>query len=338
MEGTRYSRQIIFENIGEEGQRKLMDSSVAIIGLGALGTVSANNLARAGVGRVKLIDRDYVELSNLQRQTLYDEDDVKSEKPKAAAAFEHLSRINSSIAFETVIADVNSSNIENLIRDCNLVLDCTDNFEIRLLLNEACDHLQIPWIYCGAVGSSCMTMNIIPGVTPCFQCFIGDSDNLESGQTCSTVGVLNMATNIAASVQSAEALKILLGSDEVRKTLFFMDVWNNSVEYLEIQRNPECPVCGGHHYSFLGKAAGSYTVSMCGRNEVQVVPGKTGNVDFEHIAESLKKLGDVSCSQFMMKYSDGTIGIKLFKDGRAIIENARDENQAKAIYSEYIGL
>lgn len=338
MEGSRYSRQIIFEYIGEEGQQKLLDSAVAIIGLGALGTVSANNLARAGVGRIRLIDRDYVELSNLQRQTLYDEDDVKGEKPKAIAAYEHLSKVNSSVFLEPVIADVNSSNIEDLIRDCGLVLDCTDNFEIRLLLNEACDQLQIPWIYCGAVGGSCMTMNIIPGTTPCFLCFIGDADNLEGGQTCSTAGVLNMATNIAASVQSAEAVKILLGSEDVRKTLFFMDVWNNSVEYLEVQRNPRCPVCGGHHYSFLGKSAGSYTAAICGRNEIQVVPGKTMHIDFERVAESLKKLGNVSFNSFMLKYGDGNIGIKLFKDGRAIIENAKDANQAKAIYSEYIGL
>lgn len=338
MEGSRYSRQIIFENIGEDGQRKLINSTVAIVGLGALGTVSANNLARAGVGKIKLIDRDYVELSNLQRQTLYDEEDVKNEKPKAAAAYDHLIKVNSSIQLEPIIADVNSSNIDHLVHDCDLVLDCTDNFEIRLLLNEACDQHRIPWIYCGAVGSSCMTMNIIPGVTPCFLCFTGDSDHLESSQTCSTVGVLNMVTNIAASVQSAEAVKILLGSEDVRKTLFFMDVWNNSIEYLDIQRNPQCPVCGNHNYTYLGKASGSHTTSLCGRNEIQVVPGKSMNVDFDSIADTLKRLGDVSYNHFMLKFSDGNIGIKLFKDGRAIIENAKDPNKAKAIYTEYFGL
>jgi adenylyltransferase/sulfurtransferase len=340
MEGARYSRQIIFENIGEEGQQKLLDSAIAIIGLGALGTVSANNLTRAGVGRIKLIDRDYAELSNLQRQTLYDEDDVKAERPKAVAAHKHLSKVNSSILLEPVIADVNSSNIENLIRDCNLILDCTDNLESRLLLNEACDRLQIPWIYCGAVGSSCMTMNIIPGLTPCLLCFVGDSDNPENRQTCTSVGVLNMVTNIAASVQSAEAVKILLDSEEIRQTLFFMDVWNNSVEYQEIRRNPECPVCNKHRYRFLGRTAGSYATSICGRNEIQVVPSKMLNLDFECIAESLKKFGSVDYNAFMLKYSDsdGNIGIKLFKDGRAIIENAKDVNQAKAVYSEYIGL
>lgn len=338
MKESRYSRQIIFENIGEEGQKKLLNSTVAVIGLGALGSTSANILARAGVGRIRLIDRDYVELSNLQRQMLYDEEDVENEKPKAAASYDHLVRINSSIRLEPVIADVNSSNIEALIQDCDLVLDCTDNFEIRLLLNEASDRYRIPWIYCGAVGSACMTMNILPGITPCFLCFTGDASNSEISHTCSTVGVLNMVTNIAASVQSAEAVKILLESEDVRETLFFMDVWNNSAEYLDIQRNPDCPVCGSHYYTYLDQAADSYTAYLCGRNEIQVVPRREIKVNFESLTEMMKKLGEVSYSSYMLRFSNGKIGIKLFRDGRAIIENAKDSNQAKAIYAEYIGL
>ncbi|MEL7658305.1 MAG: ThiF family adenylyltransferase [Bacillota bacterium] len=338
MEDSRYSRQIIFENIGEEGQKVLAGSSVAIIGLGALGTVSANNLARAGVGKIRLIDRDYVELSNLQRQALYDEEDVKSEKPKAIASAEHLSRINSSIKLEPIISDVNPSNIEQLIDGFDLILDCTDNFEVRLLLNEACDHHKIPWIYCGALGSYCMTMNIIPGETPCFLCFTGNNVSTDRHHTCSTAGVLNMITNIAASVQSAEALKILLRSDEIRTSLFYMDVWNNTTEYLDIQKNPECPVCGEHHYTYLGQAAGTYTASLCGRNEIQVVPGKKIDIDFKNLAAALEKLGDVNFTSFMLKFNGGSFGFKLFQDGRAIIENARDENHAKSIYMEYIGL
>ncbi|HVI41067.1 MAG TPA: ThiF family adenylyltransferase, partial [Anaerovoracaceae bacterium] len=307
-------------------------------GLGALGTVSANNLARAGVGSIKLIDRDYVEISNLQRQTLYDEDDIKNEKPKAIAAYDHLIKVNSTIQLEPVISDVNSSNIDRLIKGCDLVLDCTDNFEIRLLLNEACDQYKIPWIYCGAVGSACMTLNILPEITPCFLCFTGDSEKLESSQTCSTVGVLNMVTNIAASVQSAEAVKIILGTEDVRKTLFFMDVWSNTTEYLEIQKNPQCPVCGKHHYTYLGKPLGSHAISLCGRNEIQVVPGKASDIDFERTADKLNRLGDVQYNSFMLKFSDGKIGIKLFKDGRAIVENAKDASHAKSIYTEYFGL
>jgi adenylyltransferase/sulfurtransferase len=180
----RYSRQILFEGIGESGQERLLESTVGIIGLGALGTVSANNLARAGVGNLRLIDRDYVELSNLQRQTLYDEDDVRDEKPKAVAAYDHLTKINSLITMEPIIADVVSSNIEGLIQGCDLILDCTDNFEIRLLLNEACHAAKVPWIYCGALGSACMTMNIIPGKTPCFLCLSGDAGASGSEHTC----------------------------------------------------------------------------------------------------------------------------------------------------------
>lgn len=334
----RYSRQVKLENIGEEGQKKLNNSTVAVIGLGALGTVSANNLTRTGVGNIRLIDRDYVELSNLQRQALYNEEDVKNEKPKAIAAFEHLKKINSAINIEPIIADVNPSNIERMITGCDLILDCTDNFEIRLLLNEACDYLKIPWIYCGAIGSACMTMNIIPGKTPCFVCFSGDTESADNNQTCSTVGVLNMITNIAASVQSAEAVKILLNSDDVRNSLFFMDVWNNSAEYLNIKINPQCPVCDKHHYKYLGQSHGSYVTNLCGRNEIQIVPGLGKNIDFDGLADSLKHLGNVNFNSFILKFNDGRIDIKLFKDGRAIIENAKDANHAKAIYTEYFGL
>jgi adenylyltransferase/sulfurtransferase len=335
---TRYSRQIKFEGVGETGQQRLLDSTVGIIGLGALGTVSANNLARAGVGNLRLIDRDYVELSNLQRQSLYDEDDVKNEKPKAVAANEHLAKVNSNINIASVIADVNPSNIERLISDCDLILDCTDNFEIRLLLNEACDHAKIPWIYCGALGSACMTLNIIPGKTPCFLCLSGEAGASGSEQTCATVGVLNMVTNIAASVQSAEAIKILMNSEDVRKSLFFMDVWSNTTEYLDIKINPECPVCGRHHYTRLGQAPASFAASLCGRNEIQVVPGKEADIDFDRLADNLSSLGNVNYNKFMLKFDDGRVSIKLFKDGRAIIQNAKDENHARAIYTEYFGM
>lgn len=334
---SRYSRQMVYRNIGEKGQQKLQDSRVAIIGLGALGTVSANNLCRAGVGSIKLIDRDYVELSNLQRQTLYDEDDAREETPKAIAACNQLKRVNSSIRLEPVISDVNSSNVEQLIEGCDLVLDATDNFELRLLLNEACDRHRIPWIYCAAVGSYGMTMNILPGVTPCFQCVMGKSTDSQSHTTCSTAGVLNMITNIVASVQSAEAVKILLGSKDVRKTLFYMDVWDNVAEYIEVKKNEECPVCGEHRYTYLGQSAGSYTSGFCGRNEIQVIPMKKADIHFESMAKTLKNLGTVSYNSFVLKFSTGNMELKLFKDGRAIIKNAKDANHAKSIYSEYIG-
>jgi adenylyltransferase/sulfurtransferase len=333
----RYSRQVIYENIGEEGQQRLLDATVAIIGMGALGTVSANNLCRAGVGRLKLIDRDYVELSNLQRQTLYNEDDVREEKPKAMAAFDHLSRVNSSIRLEPVIADVSPSNIEEIISGCDLVLDCTDNFEVRRLINEACDRMRIPWIYCGAIGSTCMTMNIIPGETPCFLCFSGESSARESGQTCSTVGVLNMATGIASSMQTAEAVKLLTGSPDLRRNLFFMDVWENIAQFIDVKKDPECPVCVKHEYTSLGKPAGSYSTHLCGRNEIQVVPNERRDVDFGKLAASLSSHGEAVFNSYMLKFTGASFTIKLFRDGRAIIGNAKDASHAKSIYTEYIG-
>ena len=324
----RYSRQVIYENIGEGGQQRLLDATVAIIGMGALGTVSANNLCRAGVGRLKLIDRDYVELSNLQRQTLYTEDDVREEKPKAMAAFDHLSRVNSTIILEPVIADVSPANIEALISGCDLVLDCTDNFEVRRLINEACDRMRIPWIYCGAIGSTCMTMNIIPGETPCFLCFTGESSSRESGQTCSTVGVLNMATGIASSMQTAEAVKLLTGSPDLRRTLFFMDVWENIAQYIDVRKDPECPVCVKHEYAALGRPAGSYSTHLCGRNEIQVVPNDRRDVNFEKLASSLAAHGEVVFNSYMLKFSSHSFTIKLFRDVRAIIGNAKDASHA----------
>jgi adenylyltransferase/sulfurtransferase len=334
----RYSRQIVFDGIGKEGQEKIGDSRVAIIGMGALGTVIANNLCRAGVGYLRLVDRDYVEISNLQRQSIYTEHDVQSNLPKAVAAIEYLQKINSEITLEPVVCDVNSGNIEQLIEGVDLVLDGTDNLETRFLINEACHKHSLPWIFGAAIMSLGMTMNIIPGKTPCFQCLSGDVGASGSEHTCATMGVLNMITGVAASVQSAEAVKMLLNSEEVSISLFFLDVWTNTAEYLEIKADPECPLCGRHHYSHLGKAPASSVTSLCGRNEIQVIPGREASMDFESLADNLGSLGNVNYNPFMLKFNDGKIGIKLFKDGRAIIENARDENQAKAIYTEYFGM
>ena len=242
----RYSRQIVFCGIGEEGQVKLSRSRVAIIGLGALGSVAANNLCRAGVGFIRLIDRDYVELTNLQRQALYNEQDASSPIPKAEAAFNHLSKINSEITLAPVVAEVSMTNIETLINDVDLALDCTDNIETRYVINEACVKLRKPWIYAGVLASEGLTMNIIPGETACFRCLFPNPPPPGSYTTTSTVGVLNSITGVIASIESAEALKILLGSPEVRKSLYRIDVWNNSSNYLKVGKNPGCPVCGCH--------------------------------------------------------------------------------------------
>ncbi|MCL2063880.1 MAG: ThiF family adenylyltransferase [Candidatus Cloacimonetes bacterium] len=347
----RYSRQIVFSEIGEERQKILLNSRVAILGLGALGTVSANNLCRSGIGNLRLIDRDYVELSNLQRQMLYDEIDAKERLPKAIAAANHLAKINSEIVIEPVIKDVNSSNIEDLIKDVDLVLDATDNWEIRFLLNEACHFLKKPWIYCAALGSEGMTMNIMAGDNnPCLKCFLPNKIS-NQGQSCSTFGVLNMATMAIASVQSAEALKILISNHRTQNDfdtysqnpcqwgqLFTIDLWKNHSANVKFQKNPDCPVCALGNYEYFGKLSGSYTTNLCGTNSIQIVPATSINVDFSVLANKLSSIGNVKYNQYYLNFADNKYEIMLFKDGRAIIKNAIDANNAKSIYTEYLGL
>ncbi|MCL2743007.1 MAG: ThiF family adenylyltransferase [Planctomycetaceae bacterium] len=240
---TRYARQIIFPGIGESGQEKLRTAEVAVVGVGALGTVSANLLCRAGVGVLRLIDRDVVELVNLHRQVLYNENDAALGVPKAAAACRYLSKVNSETTLKPVVAELDSGNIGEYLNDVDLVLDGTDNWETRFLLNEYCRERNIPWIYCAALGSVGMTMNILPkDDAPCLQCLTKDNV-IPQNETCVTAGVLNTTTSFIASVQAAEAVKILLGSPNVRTGLFTADLWNNRFKTLRIEKDAECPVC-----------------------------------------------------------------------------------------------
>jgi adenylyltransferase/sulfurtransferase len=334
----RYARQTVFSRIGEEGQKKLEQSKVTIIGMGALGTVSANNLCRSGIGYIRMVDRDYVELSNLQRQILFNEDDARQNLPKAVAAFNHLSKVNSDIALEPVVTDVNPSNIESLISGADLVLDATDNWEIRFLMNEACHKHNIPWIYCAALGSHGMTMNILPGKdNPCLRCFVCE-DQASPAFSCSTFGVMNMITGTMASIQTMEAIKILLHSDQIRKELFTLDLWENQCDTVNVLKNNDCPVCVHQQYDNLAKAVSSYTASLCGSNSIQVVPPHPVKVDFSALAEKLKKAGSVRYNQYILTFSDTKYEIILFPDGRAMIKNAIDGNNAKSVYTEYIGL
>lgn len=334
----RYSRQIIFGGIGQDGQQKLGQARVVIIGLGATGSVVANNLTRAGVGFIRLVDRDYVELTNLQRQLLYDEDDALHQLPKAIAAYNHLSRINSDILLEPIVADVNAANIERYISDVDLVLDGSDNIEVRYLINEACVKQLKPWIYAGALAGEGLTMNILPGDTACFRCLFPDAPPPGAVPTCSTAGVVNSSTVAIASIESAEALKILVGSPQVRKTLFQLDVWNSSADYIALERNPQCPVCGHHQFDALNRLPGTGATTLCGRDSVQIVPSTHAPIDLAAFAEKLTRIGSVKYNKFMLSYSDGVADFNLFPDGRAIIKNVKDENAAKSVYAEYIGL
>ena len=334
----RYSRQTVFPGIGDEGQQKLLSSRVAVLGMGALGTVIANNLARAGVGFIRLIDRDFVELSNLQRQTLYNENDVRENLPKATAAYEHLKLVNSEITLEPKVTDISAKTILPLIEDMDLILDGTDNLETRFIINEACCKLNKPWIYGAAVASYGASMNIIPGVTPCLHCLYPFTASPGSIETCTTAGVLNMITGMIGSIESAEAVKLLTGSPALRKGLLQIGVWKNYYDNVEIIKNPDCPVCGKRDFAWLNSFSGSYTTSLCGRDSIQVVPASTAAIDFERLAAKLEKAGSVQYNAYLLRFNKDDLEITLFKDGRAIIKNAKSENAAKSIYAEYIGL
>ncbi|MDR0817034.1 MAG: ThiF family adenylyltransferase [Clostridiales Family XIII bacterium] len=353
MDNNRYSRQIIFPGIGRDGQEKLAKARVAVIGAGALGSVIAEELCRAGVGYILLADRDYVDITNLHRQFLYDEEDVKQEKPKAEAAADHLKKINSQVTVEPYVADIDSSNIEELVKGVDLLLDATDNFEVRALINEACHKHKKPWVYGAGLGAHGATMDIFPDGAvrpdgsplpqggPCLRCIIRDIPAPGSYPTCSTAGVIPMVTAIIASIECAEAVKIITGSEDLNTRYLDTDIWANTFDYVNILRDEECQVCGTHrqpHYEFLGKASGAYTNAVCGQDAYQVVPAEKGTIDFEDMAAKLSRAGAVRTERFSLHFEGEGISFVLFKDGRAIIKGAKDEPSAKQIYSEYIGL
>ena len=334
---NRYARQSVFQPIGEDGQKKLLNAKVVILGMGALGTAAANNLCRAGVGYIRMVDRDYVELSNLQRQVLFDEEDAKQALPKVIAAANHLRKVNSEIELEPLIQDINSTNVESFIKGMDLVLDATDNLETRLLINEACHKHQIPWIYCAALGSEGMTLTVLPDETsPCLRCFLGE--NSSSGKSCSTFGVLNMITVTMASIQTAEALKILLNADSIRKELLAVNLWKSQFSQIPIAKDPYCPVCVQGIYKHLNKITGSYTTTLCGDDSVQVVPPVSKSVNLEALAQKLEKIGKVQLTPYSLKFSDDIYEIILFQDARAIIKNITDIKQAKSVYTEYLNI
>lgn len=333
----RYSRQIIMNEIGENGQNLLQKSRVTIIGVGALGTVIANNLARAGVGYLRIVDRDFVDLTNLQRQLLYYESDIRDNLPKAVAASKHLEEINSEISIEPVVSDVNSGNIEEFLENTDLVLDGTDNFETRFIINDACIKKGIPWIYGSALGGYGMTMNIIPGVTACFRCLMSTVPSPGNPLTCSTMGVLNMITGIIACYQSAEALKILIKSPFISKNFLIVDLWRNMTDYLYIPRENECLTCAKHEYEFLKGSYNPDIISLCGSNSIQIMPALPGKIDLKKLGEALEKIGTVTFNKFLLKFSNFETEFTLFPDGRAIIKNTENEQTARSIYAKYIG-
>jgi adenylyltransferase/sulfurtransferase len=334
----RYSRQILFSGIGAEGQGKIAAAQVAIVGCGATGSALACLLARAGVGTLRIIDRDYVELSNLQRQALFDEQDAAESLPKAIAAGRKIATFNSRIRVESKVEDVVPANIEALLEGMPLVLDGTDNFETRYLINDYAVKHSIPWIYSAAVGSYAVTLNVLPGQTACMACLFPDSPH-GMVETCETSGILNSAVNLVASVAATEALKLIVegpNPSHLRRTLFSFDVWTNQHAEISAARpRPGCRACGKRDFIHLAGEARPH-ITLCGRNSVQIHERKRP-IDFAEMDRRLRSHGIVRHNDFVLKFWHDPYELTLFPDGRAIIKGTTDTAVARSLYARYVG-
>lgn len=336
----RYSRQILFQPIGKTGQEKLLHSRAVIVGMGALGTVIANHLVRSGVGYIRFIDRDFVELSNLQRQTLYSEEDAKLQLPKVIAAEKRLREINSTVKIEPIIADLNMNNAEDLLKDIDVIVDGTDNFMTRYLINDVAVKHNIPWVYGGAVSSRGMFATIIPDKTPCYRCLFPKLP-AGLGENCDTVGVLSPITDIIGSFEAMEALKLLVGAP-TNPNLEQIDIWDNLSLQMDVSegKNPNCPTCVQRQFEFLERSASHQAtfMTLCGRDTVQIVPRNHQPFDFTKIAELLSKIGPTKQNAYLLRFKpNDEITMVLFKDGRILVHGTNDLVKAKSYYSRYFG-
>lgn len=336
---NRYSRQILFPQIGKSGQEKLLQSRVLLVGCGALGASHAEVLARAGVGFLRIVDRDFVEFSNLQRQTLYSESDAKEKTPKAIAAQNRIKEINSEIEVESIVADVNNSNVESLVKNVDLVLDGTDNFQIRYLLNDACVKNNKTWIYGAAVSSYGTTMTIIPGQTPCLRCIFEEMPSPASAPTCDTAGVIAPIITSISAIQTTEALKILTGNfDALHKSLIQIDVWENQWRKVKLGKpNADCETCGRRNFEFLEAANTDFFTALCGRDAVQIQPQNASQIDLPNLAEKLKNTGEIKLNEYLLRLKIDGYELTVFKDARAIIRGTDDVSTARSIYAKYVG-
>src|SRR3972149_7384711 len=324
----RYSRQILFQHIGEERQKLLMDSYAVVVGCGALGTVSSSYLTRAGIGHIRIIDRDFIEESNLQRQILFDENDIAEGIPKAIAAQRKLRGINTKTNIEGIVTDINYANIDELTKNADIILDGTDNFETRFLINDSCVKNNIPWIYGACIGSRGLVMNIIPSKTPCLRCVFETMPQMGSFPTCDTAGVIGSIAGVIGSIQVTEAIKILTKNYEsINKTLLEIDVWDTRYKQIDVSslRNlNNCPTCKSHKYRYLEAENGVMTTLICGKNAVQVMYRNISNIDLEKLAKRLASISDVSSNEFMLKFHVKDHEFTVFPDGRAIITGTND--------------
>ncbi|QDS98082.1 ThiF family adenylyltransferase [Adhaeretor mobilis] len=337
----RYRRQVNFSPLGEAGQQRLAESTVLVCGCGALGSVAAELLVRAGVGRVRIVDRDFLELDNLHRQVLYTEADVDANLPKAIAAAQHLRQINSSVSIEPYVADVTTENIATLADGCDAIVDGTDNFETRYLLNDYAVSTGTPWVFGGCVGAEGQTMAILPGETACLSCLLPEPPPAELQPTCDTAGVLNPIVHTIAAWEAMEALKILSGNvAAVSCRLAVVDLWNNQIRSVGIARreeSPKCQTCIERDFPWLEGRRGSATVSLCGRNAVQISASSSQAPSLPALAEKLASIGKVTANDFLLRLEIDEYRITLFADGRAIIAGTDDPAVARTIFNKYFG-
>lgn len=338
----RFSRQTLLPQIGAEGQRRLAEGRATLIGCGALGTVIADTLVRAGVGFLRIVDRDYVELNNLQRQVLFDEQDAAAGLPKSAAAAAKLTKINSAATIEPVIADAHGDTIESFVFDAQVILDGTDNFETRFLINDVAVKLGIPWVYGACVGTTGMVMPIVPGTTPCLRCIWDQPPPPGVNPTCDTAGVLAPVVHLVAALQCVEAMKVLMGRrDELIHRLVQIDGWSGRFDAFEMQgaaAGEPCACCLQRRFDYLD-ARGARTANLCGRNAVQIAAGGDGAADLEGVARRVQPVAKspVQLNRYLLRFSVDAFEVTLFRDGRAIIKGTAIPEEARAVYAKYVG-
>ena len=337
----RYVRQMSYSPLGHQGQLRLLRSRVLLCGCGALGSVLANTLARAGVGYLRIVDRDFLQLNNLQRQVLYDEEDVRSGLPKAIAAKNRLAKINSQIEIDAVVQDVNHDNIIQLVDGVDLLLDGTDNFETRFLLNDVSLKLGLPWVYGGCLGAEGQTMTIVPGRTPCLRCLMVDTPPPGTTPTCDTAGILAPIINVIASWQAVESLKLLTGNDAaVSQHLNVFDLWEGRVRQValdSLKDNEACDACQQRDFPWLDGRRGSHTSVLCGRNAVQLSFPDRQRLSLESLEKQLDGVGQVTRNPFLLRLKLDDYELTVFPDGRAIINGTEDIAEAKTVYAKYVG-
>ncbi|MCX7624169.1 MAG: ThiF family adenylyltransferase [Thermomicrobium sp.] len=335
----RYHRQILLPSIGRSGQERLRRGRVCVLGVGALGSQVAQLLARAGVGFLRLVDRDVVDWTNLQRQVLYEEADVEAGLPKAVAAARALARINREVSVEPVVQDVDAASILPLLQDVAIVVDGSDNFELRYLLNDAALELGTPWVYGGAVGTLGTTATILPGETACLRCLFPDPPPPGIAPTCDTAGVLGPAAALVGALQAAEVLKLLVGDREnLNRSLVTIDLWSLELARIPAVRRPDCPACGLGERRFLRARAPSRTVQLCGRDAVQVSVSPRQELDLAALATRLAALGSVLHNPYLIRFTVDGYELTVFRDGRAIVRGTTDPALARSLYARYVGM